>query len=156
MAGVCFETCRWSCFETYVVFRNARLPITHYRLNITYKTVVSQSDLYPYIYKYGQASGVTSVRTDSTPHWCPLRFTKSSRVKAPKASRILNSWCIPLCHIELCYLSYILFKICYCPLSHSSWRFCKCIQKCDTMYHLYTFDYIRNRTGIYCRLCCRL
>ena len=34
------------------------------------KTVVSQSDLYPYIYiyKYGQASGVTSVRTDSTPH----------------------------------------------------------------------------------------
>ena len=112
--------------------------------------------VYIYIHKYGQASGVTSVRTDSTPHWCPLRFTKSSRVKAPKASRILNSWCIPLCHIELCYLSYILFKICYCPLSHSSWRFCKCIQKCDTMYHLYTFDYIRNRTGIYYRLCCRL
>ena len=117
---------------------------------------VTKRSISIYIYKYGQASGVTSVRTDSTPHWCPLRFTKSSRVKAPKASRILNSWCIPLCHIELCCLSYILFKICYCPLSHSSWRFCKCIQKCDTMYHLYTFDYIRNRTGIYYRLCCRL
>ena len=146
-----------------VVLRNIRcvskrtpaynpLQVKYYVKN----SCVTKRSISIYIYKYGQASGVTSVRTDSTPHWCPLRFTKSSRVKAPKASRILNSWCIPLCHIELCYLSYILFKICYCPLSHSSWRFCKCIQKCDTMYHLYTFDYIRNRTGIYCRLCCRL
>ena len=146
-----------------VVLRNIRcvskrtpaynpLQVKYYVKN----SCVTKRSISIYMYKYGQASGVTSVRTDSTPHWCPLRFTKSSRVKAPKASRILNSWCIPLCHIELCYLSYILFKICYCPLSHSSWRFCKCIQKCDTMYHLYTFDYIRNRTGIYYRLCCRL
>ena len=65
---------------------------------------MSQSDLYPYIYKYDLVSGIKSIRTDSTIYWCLLRFIKSSRVIVPKASGILNLWYIPLYYIELCCL----------------------------------------------------
>ena len=38
------------CFETYVVFLNARLPIPDCRVNISKTTAVSQSELYTYLY----------------------------------------------------------------------------------------------------------